>query len=484
MKVEVGLLPRQVLVDAMPQLVGQRRNIPQLVGPVHQDVGVDRRNGAGTERPTPLVRPHLGINPAPLKKQARHLLHPGVKPGERLEHRLPPLFEPATRQVRDDRCVLVVRDQLGQPQQPGFQPVIAVGDSIVRLGHLQHPVDHPGRHFIRQVPAVHRPRVPADRIVQRMILGDRVQDRREHQFMPGQLIEQALLCGLATVAIGVVRDRQNLRRVHFPGFAPVFEAVADRRDKLVEQVGPRRPGREGLLVEQQFLGFRPGVGAIAAGRQQVVLVVGQFGCPGEPGGDGVVHRQPLEIEERQLVLPLDQLLADAVFQPAARVAGGVGRGDQPGVRSQPTHQFADRLVLGEAVAQQGGCQVGTGEEAPIALGEAATAIGQPSEVGLDPGVVHPVVEVRQVPRDATGRFRHEGSASRKWIGMSGVQGSRFRPELGVNRPRPSSGKPIVRRNLGFCHHSRVKTALPNGRPILTIGTIAADAAARQPPNRR
>ena len=302
--------------------------------------------------------------------------------------------------------------------------------------------------------------------------------------MPGQLIEQALLCGLATVAIGVVRDRQDLRRVHFPGFAPVFEAVADRRDKFVEQVGPRRPGREGLLVEQQFLGFRLGVGAIAAGRQQVVLVVGQFGGPGEPGGGGVVHRQPLEIKEGELILPLDQLLADAVFQPAARVAGGVGRGDQPGVRSQPTHQFADRLVLGEAVAQQGGCQVGTGEEAPIALGEAATAIGQPGEVGLDPGVVHPVVEVRQVPRDATGRFRHEGSASRKWIGMSGVHGSRFRPKLGVNRPRPSSGKPIVRRNLGFCHHSPVTTAASNGRPVLTIVTIAANAAATQPPHRR
>src|SRR5207248_7194927 len=54
--------PRQVLVQAVTQLVGQGHHVTQLVGVVHQDVGVDRGDGAAAEGPAALARPQLGVD--------------------------------------------------------------------------------------------------------------------------------------------------------------------------------------------------------------------------------------------------------------------------------------------------------------------------------------------------------------------------------------------------------------------------------------
>jgi len=59
---------RKILVNAMPQLMSQGHNVSQFVGEIHQDIGMDARDGTAAEGAASLADTQLRVDPALVEK--------------------------------------------------------------------------------------------------------------------------------------------------------------------------------------------------------------------------------------------------------------------------------------------------------------------------------------------------------------------------------------------------------------------------------
>ena len=154
---------------------------------------------------------------------------------------------------------------------------------------------------------------------------------------------------------------------------------------------------DALLRRDQLLRLGQLVRLVAALGAEDGGIALECGVGEQALGDVVLELAPFEVEEEHLGLDLRVPLAHLLHERAARLVGAVGRLPQTGIRLDSRRVRLDPLELGDGVVQLGCRQLA--ELAAETLAERARGGACLVELGLDPRVVRPLIEVREVPFD-------------------------------------------------------------------------------------
>jgi hypothetical protein len=108
---------------------------------------------------------------------------------------------------------------------------------------------------------------------------------------------------------------------------------------------------------------------------------------------GVVDGEPLQVEEDQLLLDRGRTLQRPLDEGAARLVGGVGREEETGEGAGAIDKRRNPLPLRERVCEL--LRRKLADPSSRSGGEPLRRLQRLVEIGADPWVVRPVVQIRQ-----------------------------------------------------------------------------------------
>ena len=154
---------------------------------------MQRRGGAAAEGPPVLPLADLGVNPAPGEELLGRLAEDRGEGAEGGQDDLPRPVEGAGRQGPAHRGILVVKGQAGQAEEAGFQGEVVLGDAVVRLRHLEHPLHGLVVNLVAQVALRHGVGESAEAVQGQMVLDDGLVQGAQHQVMSREDVEKCFV---------------------------------------------------------------------------------------------------------------------------------------------------------------------------------------------------------------------------------------------------------------------------------------------------
>jgi len=268
---EHPLLARQILVDAVPQFVGQGHHVAGVAGEVHEDVGVRGRHRRRAVGPAALARVGRRVNPRPGEELPGDLGHRRVKLTIRAQHHLAGLRPLVAPFGSGQRRVAVVVVEPVHPQQRPLEMVIASHDVVARSDSTDQRLHHVVADLVFQVARGDPAWEMAQAVVGGFVGGQRVEDEGQRGQLPAQHVGESLGRALANVAVWLVQLGQDRRLSQF--FA--VEGVARVAYEFREKACPRAAPGDRLLRQDFLLRLAEAVRLVAARHLKPVAVMGQ-----------------------------------------------------------------------------------------------------------------------------------------------------------------------------------------------------------------
>ncbi len=430
--VEDALLPREIGVQAVPELVRERQHIAPPRRPVEEHVRVVGRNRVRAERAGSLARAHRRVDPRLVEEPLHDVGELRRERRVRVEHevaRVPPAEH--VLGLGDRRHAVVV----GQPvdtEQPRLERVPALWDVVAVDDRVDERLHRLVARFVLEVATREPPVVVAQPVVNELVGEERVEHERAGAQTRLERRRDRLGRDPSPLAIG----RLEARETFFEGDRLTVDVDLDRGRQLAEEPRPRALAGRGLVGEHALLGLGEQVLAVAPRRREVMPTELQP-LVGEERRDVVVGQlRPLEIDEEQLVGDRRRSFLGAREQRAPRRVLRVGREPQAGVRPRPADELGDARQL----AHQGRELVGAelAESSPVRLDGTGALLGV-GEQRVHPRVAAPVDERLDVPRDIGSGAVGVGEAALVEPALVDVGGRHrrrgYRPDDVVTTPR-------------------------------------------------
>ena len=222
---------------------------------------------------------------------------------------------------RAERRVLIAQRELVEPEQLRLVPEPAVREMVVALDGGEQHVDGLARQLVVEVARLARVLVAAHAIEHEAVGDQRVVDVREHARLGLERREERLVGRQARLAHRPAHAREHL----VDRAILAVERHAQRRGDLVEERVPGAAGGGIALGEHLLLGLAARVRREAARAREVVAVAREALVGEHALGVLVVDRDPLQLEEAQRVLGLDERHLDRGVEVALVLAVDVRR---------------------------------------------------------------------------------------------------------------------------------------------------------------
>ena len=215
-------------------------------------------------------------------------------------------------------------------------------------------------------------------------------------------------CGrrLPGFAVGVVAQGQGFGLGDRAGLTLQGDLAGQAAGEFTEEAAPGAAAGVGLFVQQLLFALRQPMRLVAALEAQQVGEVLEDRVGQQFLGPGVVHLDPLQVEEDQVLVDGGAAFLGEGYQPAVGRLVGLAGVQQVGVDGRVVHGLVDVLQLRHGVAQ--GRRVQAGDLPAVALLEGGGALCHRVQVRHELRVVGVVVEDAEIPGHpvrATGR-RH------------------------------------------------------------------------------
>ena len=283
-------------MHAVAELVGQGQCVAPAARPVQHDVRVVAGDGVGAEGAGPLAGGGRRVDPALVEEAAADA---GQLRGEGVvgvEHQLRGVGPTERAVLGGHGAVPVVVGQAVEAEQPGLDPVPALGQVVAALHRVDQRGDRRVAGLVDQVARGQPVVVVAEAVVRGLLEQDGVQDEGAGAQAGRQPFGDSLRRGLAHRAVRVREEREAV-------LEPSTLAVQRDLDGgvlLLEQALPGRDRRQVLLGRDPLLGLAEEVGPAEAGDPEVVADGVEPGVGQQRLRLLVVERGPLELEEQQL----------------------------------------------------------------------------------------------------------------------------------------------------------------------------------------
>ena len=228
-----------------------------------------------------------------------------------------------------------------------------------------------------------------------LVLGERVGDQGEEADVVLEHLGQRLGRRTALAPVRVHEEMQ--RRLERGRLRLAVDLEAQRRHGLAEQPAPGPAPRHRFLAEQALEPLLELIGLLLAQVVEPRLVDGQrrhLHRRGEIGLDDLVE---LQLEEHEVGGDGGQLLLHVAVELGLGRVGGVGGVQQAGVRAEPAHHVAQRLVGLDGLGQRRSVFAEGGELALVGLGNALGVRCRPVEITPELRRRGARIEVAQVP---------------------------------------------------------------------------------------
>ena len=329
-----------------------------------------RRHGRVRECTRRLALAHRRVDPAAVEEALGDHRHLRRKAAIGIEHdpfRVRPGNDPLGL-VWQRRVAIPVRE-LVLAEPPGLHRIVAMRRA--RIG-LPHRADQRFHHLaldpVGEMAAVGHVLEAAPAVGDFLVLGERVGDQREEANVVLEHLGQSLGRGPALASIRVHEEME--RRLQRGRLRLAVDLEAQRRHGLAEQAAPGPAPRHRFLAEQALEPLIELVGLFLAQVVEPRLVDGQRRRPHRRGEIGFGDLVELQLEEHQVGGDGGQLLLHVAVELGLGRIGGVGGVQQAGIRAEPAHHVAQRLVGLDGLGQGRPILAERDELALVAVGNA------------------------------------------------------------------------------------------------------------------
>ena len=400
-------------MDAVAELVRERRDVAAGSGVARQHVGVMAGSPSGAEGAKALPRTNFGVDPLAVEKRLREVGERAAEAAECVEDQRPRLGESHPLVDVVDGRVDVGTAETGEVKDARLQGEEAPDDRVVPLDDVHHDCHGLRVELVGEMRGRGDVAIAAEITIDPVVEDERIGDGREGECLRCVLAEQGAERAGAQVTVGVMEQGHQLAVGEDAVGAVDPYSETQRTGELVVELDERGRSADALAGEQPLLGFAEHVGLETPERLQKMGIVGEDGVGTGPGEAPSSRAVELEIDEDEQGAQVGLLLDRALLEVERLWAAAVSGREQRGIEPRPLTELEDGLVLDQGAAQVGSRGSGAEDSAPFGCEPLAAGVRRAC-VGEKAGVVRTGIELTQIPTHRVGGHRRRVAASRRF----------------------------------------------------------------------
>ncbi len=401
-------------MDPVPQLMGQGGHVPRVAGVIEQHVRGVAGHHPHAEGAAGLARLGQGVD-APLGEEAPGRIgHRRGEPAKGIEDQSPGFVEGDLPAFAPQRSVDVGIFHLLQAEQLALEFEIFLGQPIIILGDLHHPLNHGRLGLAGQMSRRHDVGIAAQLDLAGVVEQNVVEAGGEHQGVLGVLSEKGGKGLLAGLAVGMVEQGEEFLAGHLAGLRlpGQLKPVAKGRGLLLEQLDERLLAREILALEHLLDLFAEGIGGMGPQLVQVVAEAGHFGVLEQLDETHVVDFENFQFEKQHLFGGRTPDLPGPGQQRLVAIWGAVRREQQLGVEVGLEAKLLQVFVALQGSDQKLGRERVGGNAPAEIVAEPLGLIFRLFQISPPLRIVRSTVKRRQIPAETLIGVGHEYSLGR------------------------------------------------------------------------